>query len=106
MRSLGTWEWRGRKETNPEDSVLLSIDPTSKADPTGQPAPGKGTLGCWELGAEAYAETLVHGGGRSRVLADTPALGQELHQTADGRGDQMVFQLEPPHIGAPAALVL
>lgn len=45
MRSMGAWEWRGRKETNPEDSVLFSTDPTSKADPLGQPAQERAKLG-------------------------------------------------------------
>lgn len=50
-------------------------------------------------------QTFFHGERRSSLLADTPPLGQELHQATDGRGDQMV-QLEPPHIRAAAALVL
>lgn len=56
MRSLGTYKWIGRKETSPKNSVLFSTDPISKADPTGQPAPGKGTFACWELAVqEAHA---------------------------------------------------
>lgn len=104
VRALGTWEWRGKKETNPKDAILLYTNPTCKAHPTGQPAPGKGKFGCWEVG-RLMQQTPFHGGGRSSVLADKPPLGQEPHQAADGK-NEMVVQLEPPHIGAPAALVL
>ena len=89
-------------------AVLFSSKPTSKADPISQPAPGKGKFGCWGLGSQGglMLQTFFHGAGRSSLLADKSLLGQELQQVADGRADQMVVHLEPPHMGAPAALVL
>lgn len=54
----------------------------------------------------AILQTLSNGEGRSSPLADKAPLGPELHQASDGREDQMELQLEPPHTGTPAALIL
>lgn len=81
-------------------TVLFSNNLTSKTDPIGQPAPGKGKFGCWvwELGGLCCRHLFSER--EEAVSLLTALLGQEPQQAADGREDQMVVQLEPPHMGA------